>query len=116
MVAKLVVLLKNIGAALPLNAPRSIAVIGEDVRDSPGGPNACDDNTCYRGTLLTGYGSGTADYPYRVSRVAALKAPADADSTVFTNAKSNWDLAAAREAANRRASSSSFTCTGEDST
>ncbi len=99
MAAKSVVLLKNTGSALPLKAPKSIAVIGEDAQDPPGGPNACDDNRCYRGTLSMGYGSGTANYPYLVSPVTALKAQADADSTVFTNTKSNWDLAAAQEAA-----------------
>lgn len=36
-----IVLLKNIGAALPLKKPKSIAVIGSDAVVDPRGANAC---------------------------------------------------------------------------
>jgi len=99
MGAKSTVLLKNSNRTLPLKKPKSIAVIGEDAQDPRGGPNACEDNRCYRGTLSMGYGSGTANYPYLVSPVAALRAQAAADGTALTNVEGNWDLAAARAAA-----------------
>merc|ERR1712093_484720 len=40
------VLLKNVNNALPLKKPKSIAVIGEDAHDNPGGPNSCGDRGC----------------------------------------------------------------------
>jgi beta-glucosidase len=45
------VLLKNTKNSLPLNKPKSIAVIGEDAHDNPGGPNSCSDRNCDIGTL-----------------------------------------------------------------
>ena len=97
--AKSTVLLKNERGALPLRRPATMAVIGEDAQDAPGGPNACDDNRCYRGTLTMGYGSATAYYPWVVSPHAALRARAAADGTALVNVATNWDLAAARAAA-----------------
>ncbi|KAK0625287.1 glycoside hydrolase family 3 protein [Bombardia bombarda] len=76
--AKSVVLLKNVNKTLPLKRPTSIAVIGEDAQDTPGGPNACPERGCIRGTLAMGYGSGTADFPYLVSPATALKLRAGA--------------------------------------
>lgn len=63
MGAKSTVLLKNSKQTLPMKKPKSIAVIGEDAHDNPGGPNACGDRGCDRGTLAMGWGSGTANFP-----------------------------------------------------
>lgn len=49
--AKSTVLLKNTKGALPLRSPKTVAVIGEDAHDNPGGPNACGDRGCNIGTL-----------------------------------------------------------------
>ncbi|KAI1469408.1 glycoside hydrolase family 3 protein [Daldinia caldariorum] len=97
--AKAAVLLKNVGRALPLVKPESIAVIGEDAQDNPDGPNGCVDRICNNGTLAMGWGSATAEYPYLISPAAALEKQAKADGTAFTNIKGNFDLDAAKAAA-----------------
>ncbi|KAL2151324.1 hypothetical protein VTH82DRAFT_6422 [Thermothelomyces myriococcoides] len=100
--AKSIVLLKNENNILPLSHPASIAIIGEDARDPPGGPNACPDRACFgNGTVAMGYGSGTAEFPYLISPATALLAQAKRDNTtvVFDATSSNWDLAAAESAA-----------------
>ncbi|KAM7220704.1 putative beta-glucosidase A [Rhypophila decipiens] len=97
--AKSIVLLKNEHGTLPLRNPSSIAVIGEDAQDTPGGPNACPERNCTKGTLAMGYGSGTADYPYLISPATALRAQASRDNTSFTTLSGNWDLDAAKKAA-----------------
>ncbi|KAK4249994.1 beta-glucosidase [Corynascus novoguineensis] len=100
--AKSIVLLKNVNNTLPLSKPSSIAIIGEDARDPPGGPNACPDRGCFgNGTVAMGYGSGTADFPYLVSPANALLAQAELDNTtVFFDAiSSNYDLTAVEPAA-----------------
>lgn len=99
MGAKATVLLKNVGVVLPLNKPESIAIIGEDAQDNPDGPNGCVDRICNNGTLAMGWGSATAEYPYLISPATALEKQAEADGTVFTNVKGNFDLDAARAAA-----------------
>ena len=96
------VLLKNINKALPLKKPVSIAVIGEDAHLNPGGPNACPDRGCTNGplgTLAMGWGSGTADFPYLIAPVDALRDQATHDKTKFTNISNNYDLEAAKAAA-----------------
>ncbi|KAI1483743.1 glycoside hydrolase family 3 protein [Daldinia eschscholtzii] len=97
--AKATVLLKNVGKALPLVKPESIAVIGEDAQDNPDGPNGCVDRICNNGTLAMGWGSATAEYPYLISPATALEKQAESDGTVFTNIKGNFDLDAAKAAA-----------------
>lgn len=97
--AKSIVLLKNSYAILPLSDPPSIAIIGDDAQDPPGGPNACPDRGCFSGTVAMGYGSGTANFPYLISPATALMQHCLATSTTFTNTTSNWDLDAARAAA-----------------
>jgi hypothetical protein len=88
------VLLKNTKNTLPLKKPKSIAVIGEDAHDNPGGPNSCGDRNCDIGTLAMGWGSGTANFPYLIAPVTALKAQAAKDHTKFANVSNNYDLAA----------------------
>ncbi|PQE29236.1 putative beta-glucosidase protein [Rutstroemia sp. NJR-2017a BBW] len=92
--AKSTVLLKNTKGALPLDGPRSIAIIGEDAHDNPAGPNACGDRGCNTGTLAMGWGSGTANFPYLISPVTALKAQAAKDDTRVRNVSNNYDFAA----------------------
>lgn len=92
------VLLKNVNKALPLNKPKSIAVIGEDAHDNPEGPNACFDRACNVGTLAMGWGSGTANFPYLIAPNTALTAQAAADGTTYANISDNYNFAAVTEA------------------
>jgi hypothetical protein len=96
--AKSTVLLKNVKKALPLRRPRSIAVIGEDAHDNPGGPNACPDRGCNIGTLAMGWGSGTAQFPYLISPNTALKEQAAKDRSKYANVSNNYDFAAITKA------------------
>ena len=86
------VLLKNTNGVLPLKKPKSVAIIGEDAHDNPGGPNSCSDRGCDIGTLAMGWGSGTANFPYLISPVTALKAQAALDRTRVANVSNNYDL------------------------
>ncbi|KAI0640926.1 glycoside hydrolase superfamily [Trametes meyenii] len=91
------VLLKNVGDALPLRKPRSIAIIGNDSGPSLRGPNGYPDRGGDDGTLAMGWGSGTAQFPYLISPLEAIQARARHDSSGsqvswFLN---NWDLAGA---------------------
>lgn len=97
--AKSIVLLKNVRETLPLKKPTSMAVIGEDAQDNPGGPNACVDRICDSGTLGMGWGSATAQYPYLVAPATALRRQAQTDGTELLEFGSNWNLDAARTAA-----------------
>ncbi|KAK4032900.1 beta-glucosidase [Parachaetomium inaequale] len=98
--AKSMVLLKNTHNLLPLSKPASIAVIGDDSQDPPGGPNACPDRGCFSGTIAMGYGSGTANFPYLISPATALLAQSRLDNTTILNPPSpNWDLPSAAAAA-----------------
>jgi hypothetical protein len=92
------VVLKNTNKALPLNKPKSVAVIGEDAHDNPGGPNSCSDRGCDIGTLAMGWGSGTANFPYLIAPNTALKAQAAHDGSKYANVSDNYDFAAVAEA------------------
>ena len=61
------VLLKNTNGALPLKAPKSLAIIGNDAADNPNGPNSFSDRGGDVGILALGWGSGTADFPYLIA-------------------------------------------------
>jgi beta-glucosidase len=58
-----IVLLKNSGNILPLQKPKSIAIIGSAAVANPKGINSCVDFGCNEGTLAQGWGSGTATLP-----------------------------------------------------
>ncbi|KAF2477372.1 beta-glucosidase 1 precursor [Lindgomyces ingoldianus] len=79
-----IVLLKNTGNALPLRKPKSIAVIGSDAVVAPKGMNACADRGCNDGTLAMGWGSGTAEFPYLIAPLDAIKSQAQKDGTTVT--------------------------------
>ncbi|MCJ1343879.1 hypothetical protein MMC31_002077 [Peltigera leucophlebia] len=68
------VLLKNTNNALPLTGREKFtAIFGSDAGDSPLGPNGCDDRGCDNGTLASGWGSGTANFPYLISPATAIQ-------------------------------------------
>ncbi|KAL5450728.1 hypothetical protein PMIN06_006459 [Paraphaeosphaeria minitans] len=72
--AKSTVLLKNLNGALPLKGnEKNTAVFGQDAGDSQVGPNGCADRGCDNGTLAMGWGSGTADFPYLITPLDAIK-------------------------------------------
>jgi beta-glucosidase len=79
-----IILLKNENRALPLKAPKSLAIIGNDAINNPDGVNSCPDRNCDKGTLAMGWGSGTAEYPYLSAPLDAIKARASKDGTTIT--------------------------------
>ncbi|KAB5542385.1 glycosyl hydrolase family 3 N terminal domain-containing protein [Coniochaeta sp. 2T2.1] len=97
--AKSIVLLKNTDNALPLRKAASLAVIGEDAQDTPGGPNACPERGCDEGTLAMAWGSGTAEFPYLVSPATTLQHQAQLDGTTLTKISTNFDIPSAVSAA-----------------
>ncbi|KAL7621031.1 hypothetical protein AAE478_008343 [Parahypoxylon ruwenzoriense] len=53
------------------DGPLRVAIFGEDA--GPGeGPNHCPDRGCNQGTLGSGWGSGSVEFPYLVTPVEAL--------------------------------------------
>ncbi|KAH7310364.1 glycoside hydrolase family 3 protein [Rhexocercosporidium sp. MPI-PUGE-AT-0058] len=93
-----IVLLKNTGNALPLKKPASLAVVGYDSIVNPRGANACVDRGCNEGTLAMGWGSGTADFPYLISPLDAIKAQASKDGTTVTSSPNDTPSSAASAA------------------
>jgi len=68
------VLLKNTKGALPLtNEEKLTTVFGSDAAENGWGPNGCSDRGCDNGTLAMGWGSGTANFPYLITPVEAIK-------------------------------------------
>ncbi|KJZ73426.1 hypothetical protein HIM_07220 [Hirsutella minnesotensis 3608] len=90
--AKGTVILKNNGI-LPLRAPRFLAVVGEDARTNPQGPNSCRDRACNNGTLAMTWGSGTANFPYLIDPHSALQRQAIDDGTRYESVLTNKDWA-----------------------
>ncbi|KAM0749455.1 beta glucosidase [Meredithblackwellia eburnea MCA 4105] len=69
------VLLKNTNQTLPLN-PGDYSrwgIFGSDAGPSRSGPNGCVDRGCDDGTLAMGWGSGTANFPYLVDPLSAIR-------------------------------------------
>lgn len=75
-----VVLLKNEGNALPLKAPKVIAVFGNDASEDTQG--YLNQNDFEYGTLSVGGGSGTGQLSYLVTPLAAVKARAAQDGAL----------------------------------
>lgn len=68
------VLLKNNGV-LPLSGKEKLTtVFGSDAAENQYGPNGCSDRGCDNGTLAMGWGSGTANFPYLITPLEAIKA------------------------------------------
>ncbi|KAF4632883.1 hypothetical protein G7Y89_g5229 [Cudoniella acicularis] len=84
-----IVLLKNEKGALPLVKPKSLAIIGYDAIVNPAGANGCVDRNCDNGTLAMGWGSGTAEFPYLIAPLDAIKAQATTDGTTITTSTSD---------------------------
>jgi beta-glucosidase len=91
------ILLKNTNNALPLSKPASIAVVGNGAGPSSKGPNGYGDRAGDDGVLAVGWGSGTADFPYLITPLDAIKAKAT--SSAVTSSLSDSDLNAAASAA-----------------
>ncbi|WRT64194.1 uncharacterized protein IL334_001123 [Kwoniella shivajii] len=77
------VLLKNVNNTLPLNAPRSMTLIGSDLGPSMKGPNGYSDRGGDEGTLAMGWGSGTCNFPYLVDPLQAISLQARKDGTTL---------------------------------
>ncbi|KAH6893132.1 beta-glucosidase-related glycosidase [Thelonectria olida] len=78
--AQATILLKNTNNALPLKAPKSIAVFGNDAgEDTMGFYNQKDFEY---GTLVAGGGSGTGRLTYLISPLAAINARAKKDNAL----------------------------------
>lgn len=75
------VLLKNSNNALPLSAPKTMAIVGTGARSAIVGPNECLDHSCNDGVLAIGWGSGTAYFPYLVAPLDAISTRAKAAGT-----------------------------------
>ncbi|KAL0950917.1 hypothetical protein HGRIS_007674 [Hohenbuehelia grisea] len=87
------VLLKNKNSALPLKTPKSIGIIGNGAGASSRGINGYTDRGGTDGVLGQGWGSGTADYPYLITPLDAIKAKAT--GTTVSSSLSDTDLNAA---------------------
>ncbi|KAI1797754.1 beta-glucosidase [Ganoderma leucocontextum] len=75
------VLLKNSKNALPLSAPKTMAIVGTGARSPIVGPNECLDHSCNDGVLAVGWGSGTAYFPYLIAPLDAISTRAKAQGT-----------------------------------
>ncbi|KAI9434675.1 beta-glucosidase [Lactarius indigo] len=95
-----VVLLKNVGGALPLKKPRTLVLIGSDAGPAHAtGPNGFSTQTGIDGILAMGWGSGTAKFTYLISPYEALQARARKDHTSFSWVFDDFNLAGAGSAA-----------------
>lgn len=95
-----IVLLKNSNNTLPLTNPSTIAIIGSDAAPNPSGPNSCTDRSCNTGILAVGWGSGTADFPYLIDPLSAIKARAT--GATITSSTSDTDTTSAANAAKNK--------------
>ncbi|KAH7382328.1 beta-glucosidase [Pyrenochaeta sp. MPI-SDFR-AT-0127] len=88
--AKSTVLLKNTGV-LPLSGSEKFtAVFGNDAAENEYGPNGCPDRGCDNGTLAMGWGSGTADFPYLITPLEAIKSEIAGNGGVVQSVTDNW--------------------------
>ncbi|KAJ1335795.1 beta-glucosidase [Microdochium nivale] len=78
--AEATVLLKNVDGALPLKAPRSVAIFGNDAGDPTQG--FLNQQDYEFGTLVAGGGSGTGRLTYLVTPLEAIRARAHKDGAL----------------------------------
>ncbi|KAI9655524.1 MAG: hypothetical protein M1821_005317 [Bathelium mastoideum] len=97
------VVLENVDNILPLshdgwlskeisstkNRKYRVGIFGEDAVTNPKGANACEDRGCNVGTLGQGWGSGTAEYPYLISPVEALRQAFNNETVELTESLTN---------------------------
>lgn len=91
LAAEATILLKNKNSALPLKAPKSIAVFGNDAGENTMGP--VNEATFEYGTLGSGGGSGTGRFTYLVSPLEAVKTRAKEDNSLVQYWLNNTDIA-----------------------
>ncbi|KAF7561022.1 hypothetical protein G7046_g3149 [Stylonectria norvegica] len=89
--AEATILLKNVNNALPLKAPKSIAVFGNDAGDDTEGFYNQEDFEY--GTLAAGGGSGTGRLTYLISPLAAINARAAQDKALVQQWLNNTVIA-----------------------
>ncbi|CAF9931380.1 MAG: hypothetical protein GOMPHAMPRED_005905 [Gomphillus americanus] len=87
------VLVKNVNGILPLDRRGSsmstasnklkVGIFGEDAGEGQG-PNACEDRACNQGTLASGWGSGSVEFPYLIAPMTALQKEFDQDRVNVT--------------------------------
>jgi beta-glucosidase-like glycosyl hydrolase len=75
-----VVLLKNKNDSLPLllggdGAIRKVGILGVGAGPSPEGPN-CVDMACSQGVMASGWGSGTAEFPFIITPIDGINSRA----------------------------------------
>lgn len=92
------VLLKNVNNTLPLTTPSSIGIIGNGAGPSSRGPNGYTDRAGTDGVLAIGWGSGTANFPYLITPLDAIKARASGSTVASSLSDSDLNAAAAAAA------------------
>lgn len=101
--AKGTVLLKNTGA-LPLTGKEKLTtVFGSDAGENQNGPNGCSDRGCDNGTLAMGWGSGTANFPYLITPLEAIKAEVRSNGGDIEDVLDDYDYAQITALARRAA-------------
>ncbi|KAF5383952.1 hypothetical protein D9757_007379 [Collybiopsis confluens] len=90
-----IVLLKNVGNALPLNKPRSIMLAGSDAGLALIGPNEFQNGGGDDGILAIGGGSGAANLTYLISPLEAIQIRARQDRTTVSWILNDFNLARA---------------------
>ncbi|KAJ7336795.1 glycoside hydrolase superfamily [Mycena albidolilacea] len=68
------IILKNTNKVLPLAVKniKRIAIVGFDAGPNPDGANGCSDRGCSQGTMVMGWGSGTANFPYLIEPLQVI--------------------------------------------
>lgn len=93
-----IILLKNTNGTLPLKSNiRWLNIIGEDAAPAKYGANGCPDRGCDDGTLGTGWGSGTANYPYLISPLEVISARAQSQGSLVYTITDNYAYAEINE-------------------
>ncbi|CAG7961904.1 unnamed protein product [Penicillium nalgiovense] len=91
LAAEATVLLKNEKQALPLKAPKNIAIFGNDAGENTMGP--VNQATFEFGNLAAGGGSGTGRFTYLVSPLEAIKTRAKEDDALVQYFLNNTQIA-----------------------
>ncbi|KAJ5882328.1 Glycoside hydrolase family 3 [Penicillium soppii] len=91
LAAEATILLKNEKQALPLKAPKNIAIFGNDAGANTNGP--VNQETFEYGNLASGGGSGTGRFTYLVTPMEAIKARAKKDNALVQYFLNNTQIA-----------------------